>query len=144
MSEGLWVRKRTALRALALAACVGLAGIAAPALAADGASAPGSPAPGSSAPPRRDEATGGGSARELEPLSAQPVLPQRSTAPVGRTSRTPLMEVLDRAGLARPLDDARIRVYGHVEGSYTYNFVDPPSNPSSYNPLPGRNFTIPT
>ena len=137
MSDGSWVRKRAALAALALAAAVGVAGVAGPALGAEGSS-------GGTVPPRRDEATGGGSARELEPLSAQPALPPGSNVPVGRSSRTPLMEVLDRAGLARPLDDARIRVYGHVEASYTYNFVDPPTNPVEYNPLPGRNFTIPT
>src|SRR5687768_7533675 len=139
MSDRVWVRRRTTLRAMALASCVALGGIAAPANGAEP-----SPAAASSTPPRRDEATGGGSARELEPPSAPSALPQRSTAPLGRASRTPLMELLDRGGLAKPLDDARIRVYGHIEASYTYNFVDPPSSPADYNPLPGRNFTIPT
>jgi hypothetical protein len=39
--------------------------------------------------------------------------------------RRPLMQLLDRANLAGPLDDARIRIFGHVEGSYTYNPDDP-------------------
>jgi hypothetical protein len=134
MFDRSWVRSRPALRSLALAALVGLAGVAAPALAADD----------SSVPARGDQATGGGSARELEPLAGQSALPPGSTAPVGRSVRTPLMELLDRGGLAKPLDDARIRVYGHIEGSYTYNFVDPPNNPADYKPLPGRGFTIPT
>jgi hypothetical protein len=39
--------------------------------------------------------------------------------------RRPLMSLLDRAGIAEPLDNARIRIFGHVEGSYTHNFEDP-------------------
>ena len=39
--------------------------------------------------------------------------------------RRPLMSLLDRAGLAEPLDEARIRIFGHVQGSYTHNFDDP-------------------
>ena len=45
-----------------------------------------------------------------------------------QTSRRPLMSLLDRVGLARPLDNAGIRVFGHVEGSYTHNFADPVAN----------------
>jgi hypothetical protein len=39
--------------------------------------------------------------------------------------RRPLMQLLERANLSGPLDDARIRVFGHVEGGYTYNPDDP-------------------
>ena len=41
------------------------------------------------------------------------------------SNRAPLMSLFDKAGLARPLDAARINVYGHIEGSYTYNFDNP-------------------
>ena len=39
--------------------------------------------------------------------------------------RRPLMSLLDEAGVGQSLDDARIDIFGHVEGSYTYNFNDP-------------------
>jgi hypothetical protein len=41
-------------------------------------------------------------------------------APAAQERRL-LMNLLDRAGLAQPLDDARIRVFGYVEAGYTYN-----------------------
>jgi hypothetical protein len=41
--------------------------------------------------------------------------------------RRPLMRLFDQVGFADALDNARIDVYGHVEGSYTYNFDDPAS-----------------
>jgi hypothetical protein len=66
----------------------------------------------------------GGSARDTEPPSEQrPVFPVNPALPA--QARTPLMGLLDNFGLAKPLDDARIRLYGHVEGGYTYNFDDP-------------------
>jgi len=40
----------------------------------------------------------------------------------------PLMGLLEQAGVGRPLEDANIRLFGHVEGSYTYNFDDPNLN----------------
>jgi hypothetical protein len=43
----------------------------------------------------------------------------------GPAARTPLMQVLDRAGAGSVLDDAGIRAYGYVEGSWTYNADDP-------------------
>ena len=39
--------------------------------------------------------------------------------------RRPLMSLLERAGLSGPLDNARIRIFGHVEASYTWNPDDP-------------------
>lgn len=39
--------------------------------------------------------------------------------------RRPLMQLLDRYDLAGPLDDARIRVFGHAEAGYTWNPDDP-------------------
>ena len=39
--------------------------------------------------------------------------------------RRPLMSLLDRVGVGEALDNARLDLYGHVEGSYTYNADDP-------------------
>jgi hypothetical protein len=50
-------------------------------------------------------------------------------APQGRR---PIMSLLDDAGLAKPLDAARIDVYGHVEGSYTWNFDNPKSRQNPF------------
>ena len=66
-----------------------------------------------------------------EPLATSP--PPAERAPFGEkyypasplAQRRPLMSLLDRAGLSGPLDDARIRIFGHVEASYTYNPDDP-------------------
>jgi len=41
------------------------------------------------------------------------------------TSRAPLMGLLDGAGIAPTLDDARINIFGHAEVGYTYNFDRP-------------------
>lgn len=57
-----------------------------------------------------------------------------AAAPAGRA---PLMSSLDRANLAAPLDAARVNLYGHVQGSYTYN----PEDPSQDLNL-GRNFDV--
>src|SRR4051794_39832140 len=75
---------------------------------------------------RAEDATNapGGSVRDTEPPSEQrPVFPVNPAA--ATPARTPLMGLLDNVGLAKPLDDARIRLYGHVEGGWTYNFDDP-------------------
>ena len=66
-----------------------------------------------------------------EPTTASPPPAQRS--PFGEkyypaappTERRPLMSLLDRANLSGPLDDARIRIFGHVETGYTFNPDDP-------------------
>ena len=39
--------------------------------------------------------------------------------------RRPLMQLLERSDLAGPFDEARVRVFGHVEGGYTFNPDDP-------------------
>lgn len=41
------------------------------------------------------------------------------------TQRRPLMSLLERANLSGPLDDARVRIFGHVEAGYTFNPDDP-------------------
>src|SRR3954467_12980500 len=50
---------------------------------------------------------------------------------MGTTQRAPLMALLDKAGLAKPLDQAGIDIYGFIELSYTYNTFDPhPTEPN--------------
>ena len=46
----------------------------------------------------------------------------------GDPARTPLMSLLNEAGLARPLEDAGITVGGRIQGSYTHSFSSPPGN----------------
>jgi len=43
-------------------------------------------------------------------------------------ARKPLMSLLDKAGVAKFLDDAGINIYGYVEGSWTKSFSSPPNN----------------
>ena len=50
-------------------------------------------------------------------------------------SRKPLMAALDGIGLAKPLDNAHINIFGFVEGSYNYNLTAPKGNPNE-----GRTF----
>lgn len=40
-------------------------------------------------------------------------------------ARSPLMALLDSVGMARPLDEAHVNIYGWIEGSYNYNFDNP-------------------
>jgi hypothetical protein len=44
---------------------------------------------------------------------------------MGTTQRAPLMALLDKAGLAKPLDEVGIDIYGFIQVSYTYNTFDP-------------------
>src|SRR5690349_12136128 len=56
------------------------------------------------------------------PLSLQhPVYLQEETP-----ARTPAMALLDRVGLAQPLEEAGITFAGRVEASYTYGLSKPP------------------
>lgn len=43
-------------------------------------------------------------------------------------ARQPLMLMLDRTGLGSSLEAARINIFGHIEGSYTWNFDNPAQN----------------
>ncbi|HEX8911400.1 MAG TPA: outer membrane beta-barrel protein, partial [Humisphaera sp.] len=107
------VRSRFSLTAAAFAAVTGLASFA---VAADGQSA-------------------------REPGAAPTAAPVRTSAVAASADlpdRRPLMSLLDRVGVAKPLDDARIQVYGHVEGSYTYNFANPPTDLADYKLPVGR------
>ncbi|QOV90288.1 outer membrane beta-barrel protein [Humisphaera borealis] len=74
---------------------------------------------------------GADSARETAPVAVRSA--PAPVAPVADVpSRRPLMSIMDKVGFAKPLEDAGIQIYGHVEGSYTYNFDDPPSSLSDY------------
>lgn len=81
--------------------------LATPVLAADAPSQPNTtPPPG----PSRDFT--------LESTRPQPM-------PGVAPGRRPLMELLDMAGAAKPLEDLGLNIYGHAEASYTWNFDDP-------------------
>jgi hypothetical protein len=66
-----------------------------------------------------------------EPTHAAPPPAERS--PFGEkfypaappAQHRPLMSALERAGLSGPLEEARVRVFGHVEAGYTFNPDDP-------------------
>ena len=60
-------------------------------------------------------------------LSLVPSTQTAAAAPSEPTQppRGLLMGALDQLGIGLPLDDAGIRVYGHIEGGYTYNFNNP-------------------
>ena len=70
-------------------------------------------------------------ATAAEPAASEPPPAERS--PFGEkyfpaapsAVRRPLMSLLDRVGVGGPLEDARLSVFGHVQGSYTHNFNDP-------------------
>ena len=75
----------------------------------------------------------------LPSLPARAQQPQRNTNEAARSTEPPteldqpvaqtpageerglLMDTLDRAGVAEPLEAARVRIFGYVEGSFTYN-----------------------
>lgn len=87
------------------------------------------------------------SAREAAPVAVRSA--PAAVAPVDAPSRRPLMALMEQVGFAKTLDDAGIQLYGHAEGSYTYNFDDPPSSLSDYQlPVgkfidnPGRVFDV--
>ena len=67
----------------------------------------------------------------VRPLAAVDAMPPTGMMPASvgaeSPSRRPLMSLMDQVGLGRPLDDARIDLYGHVEAGYTRNFKHPPN-----------------
>jgi hypothetical protein len=79
------------------------------ALAADTALAPENDASTASAPPPADQSPFG----------------EKYYPAIAPTRRRPLMSLLDRNGLADTLEDARINIFGYVEGSFEANFMDP-------------------
>src|SRR5436190_1199413 len=54
-------------------------------------------------------------------LSLRPVYLDDATP----AARMPLMALLDHAGLAKGLDEAKINIGGGIAGSYTYSFSNP-------------------
>src|SRR3569833_1927724 len=74
-------------------------------------------------------------ARADEPATDVPVIqPHASELAPGtvpnapNAARQPLMLMLDRTGLGSSLEAARINIFGHIEGSYTWNFDNPAQN----------------
>jgi hypothetical protein len=57
-------------------------------------------------------------------LSLRPVYLDDATP----AARMPLMALLDSAGLAKGLDEAKINIGGGIAGSYTYSFSKPPGD----------------
>ena len=57
-------------------------------------------------------------------LSLRPVYLDDATP----AARMPLMALLDHAGLAKGLDEAKINIGGGIAGSYTYSFSNPPGD----------------
>jgi hypothetical protein len=95
---------------LALAAGLGLGlGGASFAVAADQQGGPEETAPTTASPPPADQSPFG----------------EKYYPAIAPTRRRLLMSQLDRAGLADPLEEARIRLFGYAEGSYEFNFIDP-------------------
>lgn len=117
-------KQRYVLLSAALAALCSTATFAAEPAAADEPVAP-PPAPAADElPPPADEPP-----MTVEPAPSDhepdPEPLRQSTNAAGGRNRGPLMRLLGRTGLAGPLEDARINVFGHVEGSWTHNFDDP-------------------
>jgi hypothetical protein len=69
-----------------------------------------------------------GMARADEAKVASPLSLDRVALMQDAPERTPLMSLLNEAGLARPFEDAGITVGGHIQGSYTYGFSSPLGN----------------
>ncbi|MDB5354745.1 MAG: hypothetical protein JWN24_1198 [Phycisphaerales bacterium] len=52
----------------------------------------------------------------------------QAAAPAPPATPKPLMALLDKAGVAKPLTDTGINIYGFVEGAYNYSASAPPHN----------------
>jgi hypothetical protein len=55
----------------------------------------------------------------------QPVMMDEAAPADSAPARKPLMWLLDKAGVAKTLDDAGINIYGYVEGSWSYSANHP-------------------
>jgi hypothetical protein len=64
----------------------------------------------------------------LVPAVAELSLTQPQYAAAQPTSPALLMGALENTGVGQALDSARINIYGHIEGSYTWNFDNPRKN----------------
>jgi hypothetical protein len=63
----------------------------------------------------------------LDDATTAPATDQ-AAAPTPPPAPKPLMALLDKAGIAKPLNDAGINIYGFVEGAYNYSASAPPGN----------------
>jgi hypothetical protein len=79
----------------------------------------------------------GGSVRGGEPTSAGDAEAPAADSPVSEEPSRPLMGLLSRTSLSQPLHDARVNIYGWIEGSYQYNFSVP-----AHTPNVGRAFDV--
>jgi hypothetical protein len=70
------------------------------------------------------EATSSPSEPGLTLAAPLPAISPQYLATTG-SARRPFMRLLDHYGLAQPLDDMGIDIYGFIQGSYTYSFSDP-------------------
>jgi hypothetical protein len=70
-------------------------------------------------------ATTNAAAIKFDDSAAQLTLTPQYLADLAPADRRPLMRLLDRWGLAEPLDNWGIDIYGFIQVSYTYNFTDP-------------------
>jgi Putative beta-barrel porin-2, OmpL-like. bbp2 len=92
-------------------------------------------------------ASSGFARADVTPQTTLSLDPTIITADAAASDRAPLMMALDKVGMAKPLDDLKLNIYGWVEAGYTYNhrhFSNPGINfdaPSSGTPnsyiLPG-------
>ncbi len=78
---------------------------------------------------RADAQTNDSSGPPLDtiPTYFDELVPSRApnAPPSLNTNRAPIMSMLDKMGLARSLDEARINIFGYAEASYTYNADNP-------------------
>jgi len=58
-------------------------------------------------------------------LYADENAPVATSAPATEPARAPLMSVLDKAGLAEPLDKVGVNIYGYAEGGWFYDATSP-------------------
>jgi hypothetical protein len=73
----------------------------------------------------------------------EPAAPAPAPETPAETPRLPLMWLFDKAGIAKPLDDAGINIYGYVEGSYQHDTSAPPDLPGGpTNFMNGRAFDV--
>ena len=81
-------------------------------------------APITDAPPAAGDASAPSSATVPPPANQSP-FGEKFYPSVSPITRRPLMMLLDRNGLADGLEEARINIFGWVEASFEYNFMDP-------------------
>jgi len=85
----------------------------------------------------------------MDDQTAAPATPQRLPLPPScragcrsRPPQAPLMWGLDQIGIAKPLENLNINIYGYVEAGYDWDFTHPktprPRAPPEFHPLRRR------